>query len=176
MAEPDVLPNFEASESAAINLVAALQYFSLARDIIRDARKAQRLLRDHEVLTETLQGHAIDLERRIGTLDGELASKAELLMVQRAELAAAAEEQRAELDAVLEGYCAALDAKRVRLDAEFARYRDGEATSRVSRLNADIDALIARRTVLAEAIAVDEARLAEATARFEALRALVGKG
>ncbi len=175
MAEPDA-PSFEAAESAALNLVAAWQWFQEAPAIITAARKASAYVRDQATLVETLQGHADDLEQRIAQLDAEVNEKAALVQAQRADLAEAAEQHRAAADAELARYVATFDAKRAKIDADFAAYRDGEASSRVSKLNDDIDVLTARRNKLASAVAEQEATLEKATGQIAALRALVQKG
>ncbi len=98
------------------------------------------------------------------------------MRVQRDELAAQAATQQAEAEVVFDRYAADLAAKRAKLDHDFAAYRDGEASSRVSKLNDDIDTLTARRNKLASAVAEQEATLEKATGQIAALRALVQKG
>jgi len=130
-------------------------------------------LRDHEVLVETLSSHADELEQRIATLESELATRGHRVQQQRDGLVADAEARRAELDAGLTQYAEALTAKRATLDAAFEAYRDGDASTRVQRLNAELDALTARRDKLAVQVAEQEERFAAAKAQIEALRSLV---
>jgi len=171
---PDAEPiDLAAGESAAINLVAAWEWFTHARDIIVAARKAQVLLQDQERLLAELQGHADEQDARIKATTAELEGKAQALAAVRAEVAAARDKGLADLDAEFERHRGALATTVAGLehDVEVAR-ADAQARIQTALLAANEQE--DRRKALVGEVAALEQRVAAAQATLTSLRALAG--